>query len=582
VAVAVVLLALAGASLWLRPWQAREERASVERMAFPLPDRPSIVVLPFANMSDDPRQEYFVDGMTEDLITDLAKISGIFVISRNSAFTYKGRSVKIHQVAEDLGVRYVLEGSVRRVGDRVRINAQLIETTTGGHLWAERYDGSMADVFAFQDKVTQRIVEALALELMPQEAQRVGHAGTDNVAAHDAYLLGLSSYYRRSPEDNARAAARFEQAIQLDPDYSAAHAALAKVYAQAVIGEQAYAEELGIFWTEGYTKAWRLLEKAAAQPNADIHVLRSWLALKKHQHRRAVTEARQALVLKPNDADALEALAEALIYSGQPEAGIEFAQRAMRQNPTLLGRPFYLMGLAEFALGNPDMAVRHVERAIQQAPGRTADFSGLLAAAYGTLGRAGRAEAAFDAFSEGFLNRPKLAWSVRSESFANPRFHTWSRIDLAWSVYSFPFADNTVLDRLAEGFKVAGAAAGLGGYLPLSTPNRLTGPEIESLLFGNEIEGRDFWLSEFAWQQRRTVDGKVAHSGYPVHPGMTKAATGVDRIEDDMLCEQWLPLPESPSICIVVFRVPEPNARLRWGDYVMVTDTGPHPFSLVE
>ncbi len=182
-----------------------------------------------------------------------------------------------------------------------------------------------------------------------------------------------------------------------------------------------------------------------AQPNADYHGLRFWLAL---------------------------------IFSGQPEAGIEFAQRAIRQNPTFLGRPFYLMGLAEFALGNPDLAVQHVERAIQQAPGNKADFSGILAAAYGTLARAEQAEAAFEAFSEGYLNRSMVAWSARSDAFANPQFHTWRRIGLAWSVYSFPFADPNVLDRLAEGFRAAGASAGVGGYLPLNAINRLIGPEI--------------------------------------------------------------------------------------------------------
>ena len=148
------LILVGGGLTWLQLWVPREEPASIERMAFPLPDKPSIAVLPFANMSGDSEQEYYVDGLTDDLITDLSKLSGLFVIARNSTFTYKGKSVKIQQVAEELGVRYVLEGSVRRAGDQVRINAQLIDATTGGHLWAERYDGSLADVFALQDKVT--------------------------------------------------------------------------------------------------------------------------------------------------------------------------------------------------------------------------------------------------------------------------------------------------------------------------------------------------------------------------------------------------------------------------------------------
>ena len=149
--------------MWFKPWEVREEPASVEHMAFPLPDKPSIAVLPFTNMSNDAEQEYFTDGMTEDLITDLSKLSGLFVIARNSAFTYKNKVVKVKQIAEELGVRYVLEGSVRKAEDQVRINAQLIDATTGGHLWAERYDGVISNVFSLQDEITTKIVTALAV-----------------------------------------------------------------------------------------------------------------------------------------------------------------------------------------------------------------------------------------------------------------------------------------------------------------------------------------------------------------------------------------------------------------------------------
>ena len=162
------------------------EPASVERMAFPLPDKPSIAVLPFDNMSDDAEQEYFVDGMTEDLITDLSKISGLFVIARNSVFTYKGTAVKVQEVAEDLGVRYVLEGSVRKAGNSVRINAQLIDAVTGGHVWAERYDDSAEDIFALQDRITEKIVSALELNL--SQTEQFFDRGTISPEAHDAFL----------------------------------------------------------------------------------------------------------------------------------------------------------------------------------------------------------------------------------------------------------------------------------------------------------------------------------------------------------------------------------------------------------
>ncbi len=153
---------------------------------------------------------------------------------------------------------------------------------------------------------------------------------------------------------------------------------------------------------------------------------------------------------------------------------------------------------------------------------------------------------------------------------------------MAWSVYSYPFANRDVLARLASGFKVAGATAGIGGYLPLYTLNKLSGAEIESLLFGSEISGSNFWLTESRWRQQRRADGAVEHSGFPIHASMPKQASGTGRIEDDMLCDQWPLLTKDLEICVVIFRVPDPNARLRWGHYVMVTDTGPHPFSMVE
>jgi TolB-like protein/class 3 adenylate cyclase len=182
-AVAAVVVITAIALGWFRPWEPQVEPASIERMAFPLPDKPSIAILPFDNLSANPAQETIGDGFTEDLTTDLSKISGLFVIARNSAFFYKGKTVKISQVAEELGVRYVLEGSVRRAGDQVRINAQLIDATTGGHVWADRYDGNAADIFAVQDEFIRKIVKALAVNLTEEEQEEIGLGKTNNIAA---------------------------------------------------------------------------------------------------------------------------------------------------------------------------------------------------------------------------------------------------------------------------------------------------------------------------------------------------------------------------------------------------------------
>jgi len=555
------LIVAVGVAVWWRPWAPHQEAVIAENTAFPLPDKLSIAVLPFSNLSDDPSQDFFADGMTEDLITDLSKISGLFVIARNSSFSYKGRQVNVHRIAEELGVRYVLEGSVRRAGNEVRINAQLIDASTGGHLWAERYDGAIADVFDLQDKVTERIVAALALKLTPREEQTVNYVGTESVAAHDAYLLGLSFYHRRTPESFAKALTHFEQAIELDPNYDLAYAAIAKIYAQVNAITYARAVEINLY--DAYGKARRALAKIQTKSLADVYVVRSWLALRKYQQEQAVSEAQRALDLSPNDVDALEALARAQIFAGDAETGMALAEKIMRQNPTLLARPLMLMGLAEFALGNLDKSVEQFERAIELGS-EEIDYAGILAAAHALLGHEEPARTALRMFDQGYGD---------------------TTAELARSMTSFPFSDATVLQRLAEGLELAGAKVWFsrqdGGYLPLNAQNKLTGDEIQSLFRGKEIDGKGFWQG-YSWQRRGGAVGPIQYSGFPIQPGIAENVSGTSRVDNDLLCEQWTE-PDSPiEYCSVIFRVPGGNAQIRWGNYVLVTDTGPNPFNLAQ
>jgi adenylate cyclase len=212
----LVLLGAAGWSGWR--WLRTPESAGL-----PLPDRPSVAVLPFTNLSQDPAQEYFSDGVTEDLITGLSKVSGLFVIARNSSFTYKGKPVKVGDVGRDLGVRYVLEGGVQRSGSRVRITAQLVDAATGYHIWAERYDREASDIFAVQDEVTQQIVRAMAVRLTEGERGRLGRAPTGVLEAYDLVLRGHEERNRTTREGNAEARRLFQKAIDLDPGYAAAY-----------------------------------------------------------------------------------------------------------------------------------------------------------------------------------------------------------------------------------------------------------------------------------------------------------------------------------------------------------------------
>jgi len=338
--------------------------ASMERTEEPsLPDRPSIAVLPFVNMSVDPEQEYFSDGMTEDLITDLSKISGLFVIARNSVFTYKGKTVKVDQVGRELGVRHVLEGSVRKAGDRVRITAQLVDARTGGHLWAERYDRDLEDIFALQDEVVQKIVAVLAVKLTEDEQNRLERRYTNNLEAYDCFLRGLEYWQRLTPDGNDQARRMFCDAIDMDPEFALAYSRLGITY--------------WLEWTFGWSqdlacleKAFELAHRATALDDTlpEPHGLLGMVYLWKKEHDKAIDELQRSIALDPNYAEGMNQLAHALSFAGEPEEATRWAKKAMRLNP--LYTAFYLwpLGHAYFLLEQHEDAVATLRRILDMNP----------------------------------------------------------------------------------------------------------------------------------------------------------------------------------------------------------------------
>jgi len=390
VVVVVSLVIVTSVITWLAPW-------SKERIALPLPDKPSIVVLPFANMSDDPAQEYFADGITEDLTTDLSKISGLFVIARNSAFAYKGKSPDARQISHELGVKYVLEGSVRRVGEQVRINAQLIDASTGGHLWAERYDSSLAEVFELQDRVTEKIVAALAVTLTAEETAQHVDQKTSNPQAYDAFLQGWARYQLHTPTSLAEAVPYFEKAVHLDSGYSHAHAALAAVYWES--WNNGWVESLGVSFLQAFRQAEAHLEEAMRRPTPLAHwVAFSILASSGEDYEQAVREAERAVALEPNNATGHAALATALILAGNATKGAESIKTAMRLDPLY---PSYLviLGQAQFALERFKDAAVTFERAVKRNPDNEWPWV-YLAATYGHLGITEDGQAALETYNE--------------------------------------------------------------------------------------------------------------------------------------------------------------------------------------
>ena len=433
-AVVIVLIGVVGAVSWLRPWEPTIEPASVERIAFPLPDKPSIAVLPFTNLSGDSAQEYFADGMTEDLITDLSKLSDLFVIARNTMFTYKGKVVKVHQVAEDLGVRYVLEGSVRRSGDQIRVNAQLIDAMTGGHIWAERYDGIATDIFAVQDAFLRKIVGALALNLSEGEQAAIASGQTSNLEAREIFQQGWDHYLRYTAEDNAKAAEYFKQAVGLDPAYGRAYSALGMVYVRGC--QWRWNKELGLSPSGAFDTGEQYLIKGEEHSSSMTKVAASQMYLYDGKNDKAFTEAARAVALDPNDPEAQVAMGLAMITTGRPEAGLEFVETALRLSPNHPTHYVLAQAMAYFAMHDLEQVVIILSTALERDPGAV-DLAPLLAASYARLDQREEARASLE------LWKPDAS-------------HPELRTELA--AYHFPFTfsvDREFLDRLNDGLQIA-------------------------------------------------------------------------------------------------------------------------------
>ena len=550
--VALILVVIAGLiwHFYFRP--PLMEPASVEKMAFPLPDKPSIAVLPFVNMSGDAEQEYFADGITEDLITDLSKISDLFVIARSSTFTYKGKPVKIQQVGEELGVRYVLEGSIRKADNKIRINAQLIEATTGHHLWAERYDGELKDVFSLQDRIIKMIVAALAIKLTLGEQQAVARKKTDNIAAYDAFLQGREYIFRLTPEDLARAIPYFEKAIQLDPEYWQAYAALAQTYSDG--SWMGLLKSLGMSWIEARAKALQYLQMAMKNPTSLAHQVASSMFLFKRQYEDAIAEAERAIAVDPNDPGAHLMMADALIMADRPAEALGFLKKARRLDPNLPGVYLFVEGMARFCLGQLEETVTLIERALTYNP-EVRPLAAPLIAAYAHLGRKQEARTVLQNFLKNWPFSPIPA-------------------NLKNLMYGFPFKNPEVADRLASGLVMAGMPGGASGYLKLYDQNRLTGDEIKTLVFGRTMIGVDPFIEEQFWIDR-AKDGEATIRSF------LGSDSGRSWIQGDILFDQWNLFMEGVKFSGYVFRNPDGTPEKK-DEYLRLDDFGFISFSPVD
>ena len=425
---AIVLFVLAAAAIiwniYGRTAPSTKKVASMAKISETQTEKPSIAVLPFDNLSGDQGQEYFSDGITNDIITDLSKFRRLFVIASNSVFIYKGKPVKVQEVNRELGVRYVLEGSVQRAGDKVRINAQLIEATTGHHLWAERYDRELRDLFAVQDEIVQTIVATLAVKLDAEERARVMRKDTDNLEAYDYVLRGLEYLSRVTPSDNKQAQQMFEKAAELDPRYAAAYVGLG----------QTHLSTFRYGWTEFASqelqKAYDIAQYALKleEANASAHALLGTVYRYRLQYELAINEFERAIELNPNDAASLADIGTVFDYLGRQDEAIHALETALRFNPRMFPRHYMHLGLAYYLKGRYSDSIRILERSVARYP-KHVFLHIALAAAYAQADRPSDAE--------------RTASTVR-------RLHPFFEVDSYGTAYVNPADRASIVDGLRK------------------------------------------------------------------------------------------------------------------------------------
>jgi adenylate cyclase len=363
-AVAVLLLAVCAGIWHFYMRHPSIEPASQNRMAFTLPDKPSIAVLPFTNMSGDPEQDYFSDGLTEEIITALSNVPELFVIARNSVFSYKGKPVNVKQVAEELGIKYVLEGSIRKTGDKMRITAQLIDAISGHHLWADRYDRDLKEIFDVQDELTKNIITALQVKLTTGDLVKAAAKGTNNLEAYLKYLQAMANMRRFNIESNAFAKELAQEAIALDPEYPMPYMVLSSTHQMDVwLGTSEFPKQ-------SVAKSLELIQKAIeldptyAEAYGHLGFTYSMMG----EHDKAIESAEQAVALNPNSAYTHMRLGHTLRFAGKYDEAIPEYKKAIRLNPIPPTNYFFGLGLAYSWTNQYEEAIKWCEKAVHKDP----------------------------------------------------------------------------------------------------------------------------------------------------------------------------------------------------------------------
>jgi len=542
-----IVIALYSYNVWFGNDLANVEPAAVERMAHALPDKPSVAVLPFTNLSDDKEQEYFADGMTDDLITDLSKVSGLIVIARNSVFTYKGKNVKAQEVAKDLNVSHVLEGSVRRVGKQIRINAQLIDAKTGAHLWSERFDRAYEDIFKLQDEIASKIVAALEVTLTVEEKTRLARKQTKNLEAYEKYLQARKAHFRFDDEGMMRALRLYAEAIELDPNFVAAYAGDARLAGYLIGGVQKR-----LFLKSGparersersFTRALKLDPNNSEAMSVQA---RNYLHFKTRAE--AIAVARKAVSANANDASSHRTLALVLAADGENAEAKREIDTALRLDPKLGIGTAATTGWIYYSVGEYEQAIRYYQIAVQRLPKVAFGHLGLVMS-YTQLDRGAAAKAAL----EKLLKISARANLRRVAAFGR-------------------HLKKEVLEHLLDGLRKAGLPEWPYGFKPVPA-NQLSGAEIKATIFGHRIKGRSGSGLEF--------EQTTSQSGVSVIKNPYFTLNLEYRVEGDELCGRFLETASGRWECAPVYRNPA-GSRAELNEFTSAGTITVIEYSIVE
>jgi len=537
-ATAVVLAATVGVTTWLL----LRGPASEEFVTLSLPDKPSIAVLPFANLSGDPEQEYFSDGMTDDLITDLSKVSGLFVIARNSSFAYKSKSTDVRDIARELGVRYVLEGSVRRAGDQIRINAQLIDATMGGNVWAERYDREYKDIFALQNEVIGKIMSALSVKLTDMERAQLVRRPTNNLKAYDYYLRAERGLHIFRGRGRQEALSLYEKAIELDPNFANAYAGIAQ--AAAAVWRHGTDDVLPgpVARERAYEAVRRALE--LDPHNSRAYSVLSQLLRTEGQHDEAIGSAQKAVSLDPNNARAYTYLAGTFIYAGRHAEALAAIGTAFRLEPKPPPAFYADLGWVLFWNRRYEEAIGALEKSHEGGVEKLT----ALAMTYAQLGELKDA---------GMV----VSQILEVVPFANLNYYR---------VRDSHYKRKEDLEHLIDSLSKAGIPEWPFGYKG-QPEDRLSEHAIKELTFGQTWIGHGYNGGSFI--QQTSKDGKVAFRD------PTSLLAGTVWVEGAMLCYQYPAVALGRKSCSHLFRNPTGTAANN-NEYVRVSVGGVLYFSV--